>query len=290
MHILGKIFAWLIVLLAVAASVLTAGMLQVRNSWSKKVADLRVEAETNETQVSEKELRLRQLDQELARVMLGWNEYWSDVQVDVLDQQAGSIRAAVGSDRGIKQGQMLYVFQPNAAGDGQVFVGPFVVESARQDQAGLRPAWRFRPGEPESWKYGSGWRLRVAVPTAALSSFRDLEIAFTSSDEALDAKQRYLAAQEELKRIAQEHLNFRIGELHSNEELRAKQGELPDHVVDGLVVALEKEEEARNAVLVQVDTLRRQLKIAVEEYERLRSENERLAQQLGSPSPATAGR
>ncbi|NOX55253.1 MAG: hypothetical protein GXP27_12615 [Planctomycetes bacterium] len=279
MHIIGKVCAWLIVILAGVAITLTALMAQVRNSWAKKTADLKAQCETSQQELAEKQQRLRELEKELARITLDWNEYWSNVQVDILDPKRGMIRAAVGPDRGIKQGQTLYAFQPAADGKGTVFVGPFVVDTARQGQCGLRPAWRFRPGEPEKWRYGPGWRFRAAIPTATLAVFRDLEVAFALSDELLDAKQRYLAAQQQLKQSAQQHLNFRLAELHGTDQ------------TPGLVQALEEEEEARNELLVQVDLLRRRLKQTVARLEQLRAENQRLAQQLERTAlPTTAGR
>ncbi|HID21055.1 MAG TPA: hypothetical protein EYP14_01460 [Planctomycetaceae bacterium] len=279
MHIIGKVCAWLIVVLAAVAITLTGLMVQVRNSWAKKTADLKAEYETTQRDLADKQKRLRELEKELARVMLDWNEYWTNIQVDVLDPKAGSVRAAVGPDRGVKQGQTLYLFQPAAEGDGTVFLGPFVVETARQGQCGLRPAWRFRPGEPEKWRYGPGWRFRAAIPTATLAAFRDLEVAFALSDELLHAKQRYLAAQEQLKQSAQQHLNFRLAELHGTD------------AAPGLVQALEEEEEARNELLVQVDFLRRRLIQTVARLEQLRAANQRLTQQLERRTlPTTAGR
>ena len=279
MHIIGKVCAWLIVILAGVAIALTALMVQVRNSWARKTTELKAQYQADHQALAEKRQRLRELEKELARITLDWNQYWANVQVQKLDPKTGMLRAMIGPEQGIKQGQTLYAFQPTADGKGTVFVGPFVVETARQGQCGLRPAWRFRPGEPEQWRDGSGWRFRAAIPTATLAVFRDLEVAFALSDELLDAKKNYLAAQEQLKQSAQQHLNFRLAELHGTDQK------------PGLVQALDEEEEARNELLVQVDLLRRRLKQEVARLERLQAENHRLAQQLERPRvPATAGR
>ncbi len=76
MHVLGKVAAWLVVVLTIVAAVLTGEMVQVRNSWVKKATDLKAEYEKNEQELQTQRRKLRELEKQLARLMLDWNRVW----------------------------------------------------------------------------------------------------------------------------------------------------------------------------------------------------------------------
>lgn len=289
MHIMGKILAWVSAVLAVLAIVLSSRMTQVRNSWVKKADELRAKQLENRTQLEQKRDQLRGLLSELDRTNAGWDRFWP-TGMELVNPANGVMSTTVGSNFGIRDQQTLYVFQPDADRQGgYTFVGPMRVTGLREQQAILTPTWQLRPGEAQQWNYGAGWRLRSMIPSANFSRFNDLEVEATLSAERIQAEVENVATQDQLIAAAQEDLDGRLRELFGNPENAAYREQLPQYLVDGLVVAIRDEEEKRNALLVDVNMLRNQVFDTNQAYLKVQSQNLKLVESLPQPeSPTTA--
>ena len=79
MHISGKIVAWLIVLTAPAAIVLTAKLVKYRNDWSKEVVRYEQINATNAQHLADDRRKFSDLSHEWERVNLAWGIYWNKV-------------------------------------------------------------------------------------------------------------------------------------------------------------------------------------------------------------------
>jgi len=158
-------------------------------------------------------------------------------------------------------------------------------------RSAMKPDWRVRPGQtdkPNEW--AGNWRFRTLIPASSIGRFTNFEVAFLEVDERLDDRRRNLVKQKELQVGAEERLGQRMAELLGNQALAKQREELPVWMVDGLIATIQREEEARNALQVRVDRLRRQVDAAHKRYEQLQKENRDSVTRLpGSQPSPTAG-
>lgn len=275
MHRLGVVFIVLIVVGSLAAVALSAKLLSVRNSWAKSVADLRAKNEQNAQEIAEKQRRLQQMRGELARTMLGWDKYWTDVDIGLANLDEGIVQSGnLGRNHGLgvperPEQPVVFLFRPTPESQ-FVFAGPFQAIEIRENQAAFQATWRVRSGEPQSWSSGS-WRVRSLVPSSRVDRFMELQGKLTLADELLAQKERNVSLQDQLIATAQRDLIFRTEELIGG-------GEQPGEA--GLLSAIEAEERERNAALAEVDRLRRELNTAVARRKSLIQQNLKLANQL----------
>lgn len=289
MHRLGTVFAYLSVIGFAAAVVLMGRTMQVRNSWVRKVAEVRAEAQKGEPEVQRRRKQLTKLTTELQATLLGWNRYWDGVMVVKGQAARGALVAQVGSNQGLRNQQTVYVFQPGAAGGEIEYVGAFRITQLEENRAALMPTWRLLEGEDLTWRYGQGWRIWESIPPSARQMFSDLDVNFVLATERNLALQSDKQMQEQLKQQAEQQLAQRMAELVGGAQLPPDvANDLPEHLKVGLVNAIQSAEDARNEALLRVDKLRRQLKRTVERYEKLRSENLALASQLAGSVPSAA--
>lgn len=299
MHWSGKVFMWLVVLGTIASTVLTSKMLQVRNSWTKKFEDLNGNGtpekigayEQNAIDIEKKTQKRNQLRDELVRVERGWGRYWNNVTAEPspLKPEALAFRE-IGTNQGFVVGHVVYVFQPNPGG-GYSFVGPYEVGDATEESLlVVVPAWRPRVNAPTEMHYGANWRIRQMILHANKARFSDLTVELALKDELLLAKQQNVVTQNQMVSIAQEHLQLRQRELNGDPNNKELEGKIPQHLIDGLVQAIQDTEEDRNAVLADVDDLRRRLHRTYQNYLAIRDDNKELANTQSAPaSLVTAG-
>ena len=293
MHVLGKVFTWMIVVLALVAMVLTAKMHGVRNSYHEQVEDLKEQNERNATALAQRRRDLQDLRGELHRTLLGWDRYWNNVEAGKLRPMEGTISTEnLGTDQGLglpkrpnpqdPEPPVVHAFRPTDDGS-YVYVGPFQTTSTlRENVAVLKSAWGVRGQEADSWNKAGTWRFWALVPSPYTTRFSDLQKQLTVADESLLSAGKNLDLQNQLAAAAGRDLKFRLGQL-----LRApnvQPGEKDPEL--GLIKAIEYEVEERDERLMEVDQLRRELKDATETRDELNQENNRLADSLPKPKPA----
>lgn len=283
MHLLGKIFAWMIVIAAFASVYLASRALAVRNSWTQKLETLKETDAKNTTLLAQKRKELEELQSKYTVVMAPWGEFWTEV--DTIPTAQGTLEAALGQADltfPADSDPLLYAFMSDGQG-GSRYMGEFRAATILQDRTAMVPTWKMRPDELQTWRPGP-WRYRTVIPAAAKADFGDLNAKFTVLDQRLDDRQANLTMQTQLVAAAQAQLAARQAELLG--DAAAPQGAaLPAEFTAGLLAATNQEHQQRDAALLEVDRLRRQLKQTYEEFQQLDQQNRGL---VGNAPPATA--
>ena len=301
MHALGKVFLALILLLAGASAVLTAKLVDIRQSYTNQIEQVEEAIVGDpekgviglESKLETQRQALLKARGELARTMLGWDRYWTDVPVQVQNaDEAEIIAEGLGSEQGVPADNpdlTLHAFAPvDEAGTEFVYVGPFrVVEVAANDSV-LRLDWAPFGEEVDQWR-DSNWRFRSMIPAADVKRFEDLRRELAVGQELLEARRANLQVQTQLAEAAEQQLEQRQKELLGDGQAKVIEG-APEYS-EGLLATLEEEEEARNRALAEVDRLRRELKAAEDHVQGLLDTNKALIRQLPTATaPATARR
>jgi chromosome segregation ATPase len=284
MHKSGVVFAWLVVVAAIAAVPLTAKVLAVRSSWQQAVEKNSAQIAKNEAEIEAKSEESADLRGQLTRIMLGWDRYW-DANVTV-NPQSGEIQVNIGGNQGLGSAQdnaaakpVIFAFQAAPGQPGGVsYVGVFRVQALEANRALLKKITPPEQGETAQWKNGT-WRLRALVPSNYITTLRTLRDQLVERKQQLKRKQDRIEDLNRLLASAQERLDARVSELIGSDN--APQGEnLPVELRKGLVAGLEEEEQERNQEFQETDQLRRDLLKVFQEQQKLIDEVTQLTRQL----------
>jgi hypothetical protein len=280
MHVLGHVFIWLIAAGALAATMLSAKTYDVRNSWIKKVDQLKQDVAKNEPEIAAREARLKALEDEVKRTTLGWGRPFVNVngqlgqnfQLTLDDPLLMGWLASLG--QAAQEAQVIYVFQPQPDGS-SLYVGSFQLAAAVAQgaaQAGFTPTWTPRNEDyvQQLVQNPNGpFRVRPQVPAHFPSQYSDIRGEMAVVDRQVKDKQADL--QEQLAREA----DAKAIRDRRNEQLQGP---------DGLVSQLKSAEDARNVELEEQDHWRRKVDDARQEVESLLKVSRDLEQQLDPPS------
>jgi len=275
MHILGKVFLGINLLLVIGALLLTSKLIGTRNYWMQQIGSAETTIEKNETSIAEKETELKQLRATLVQQRLAWDTMFvANARAD----QAGNVTVGIGPNDGfgvVPEGSpapIVHVFVP-AGANGSVYVGPYQITQAAGNQAQLAPMFRVFEGEPANWQQGA-WRLWQIIPSQAPSLIVELTNKIVQKQEAVASRQATLALQQKAVEQAQTHLASHQQELLGNPQAT----DVPEspEIKAGLVAALHDAETNRDESLADLDRLRREVDQAYDRLTRLVAENERL--------------
>jgi hypothetical protein len=282
MHWLGKTSAVLLVIAALACTVLTAKLISVRNSWTRKTQDFASKYETTAAKLQETRRQTDQLRDEVETGLREWGFTWNGIPTQVSGPAEGKLTVDIGTNHRVREQQVLHGFEMQADGS-VIYRGSFVVATAQADRSALNPTWRVRPEDVSTWQSGR-WRWRSLVPSAHEKRSMDQALSFMNAEETLNDRRSTLQIQEKLIREAQAQRKQRVAELVGGDELAQDPSLLPEFR-QGLVGTLAEVEEARNKVLLENDDLRRKVRQTRDAVERLQQQNEQLVQKLPQPQP-----
>lgn len=277
MHVLGHVFIWLIALGALAATVLTTKTYDVRNSWIKKVDQLKQDTAKNEPILAEKEARLRALQEELGRTILGWGRPFPNVDGQLnnnfqfTSQDPGLVNWLAALDQAQQASQVVYVFQPQPDGS-SLYIGSFQLGGAVQQggAALFNPTWTPRGEDFAAIQNPDGpFRVRPMVPAHFPSKYASIRGEMSITERFLADKQHDLAEQK-----------LREADAKAIRDQRNTQLQGPEGVVSQLKTA----EDARNVELDELDHWRRKNDDARQTIESLMKENRDMEQQLKQPA------
>ena len=277
MHTMGKVGVWLVVLAALAASVLTSKLIQVRDGWTKKNVTAKDQYRALVPKIAELQAQLSDLEGQKFRALDLWGNSSAPVQTTVQAQGALVINL------GIAEKTVIYGFevQPN---NSVIYRGDFTVTTANNAQAQLQPNWKVHADDAASWKSGM-WRWRNQLPSAYQQNFDKQLLLLGETEEALSDRRQSVAVQTELLAKSQEQLKLREAELVGGEQL-SKDPAVDVEFREGLVAGVEQVEEARNQVLTKVDGLRRTLRAVQGKVDELQKLNVELTNKLPQPQKA----
>jgi hypothetical protein len=277
MHPVGKVLAILVVFAAIGASVLTAKLVQVRNSWTAKsvasknkyLNDLQPKIESLETQITA-------LKSEIFRSRDLWGYVWNGVPTNVANPD-GTLQINIGTASGIRDKLLLHGFEIAADGT-SIYRGSFLAIEPQNGNATLKPNWRIAPEDVRTWQSGN-WRWRNMIPSGYQENIDRQLTAILKHEETLSDRRLTLAKQNELLAEANQQLKVREAELLGGAEL-GKAASVESEYRDGLVSAVTDVEEGRNEKLRQIDELRRTVRKIQADIERTRDENIELVRRL----------
>jgi hypothetical protein len=211
----------------------------------------------------------------------------------------GIVLNGVGPASGIRQDQVIHVFGPGAGG-GSNYIGPFKVNLVQAGRSGAVANWPLRKFETDNWNqtyiFGNECRVYGSVPTNAPETLLRYQQVLLAKDELLAAKTDLRDIRAKEVEIANEHLNYRIVELHGDPSLQADRGVLPDYMIDGQVKAIEALDEERNVTASEVDDLRHKLKLMYDEIRDIQNRNRQLvatlpqSNEVDGAAPLAAGK
>ena len=283
MHTSGKVLAFLVVLLAITASVLTAKLVQVRNSWTAKSVASKNKFNDISPKIVALQAQIDSLNNELFRSRELWGSFFFPVQTEVLNPNDGTVRVGVGSDNGVRDKFLMHGFE--TAEDGtSIYRGSFLPVDIQNNTASLKPNWRANPEEIRTWKPGN-WRWRNLVPPGYVDNFDKQLTTILKHEETLSDRVRTLKGQVKLLAEANAKLKLREAELVGGAELPKTESVNPEFR-DGLVAAMAAAEEDRNQTLLTIDKLRRDVRSVQADIEQMLSDNIELTIRLPQPGAA----
>ena len=278
MHTMGKVGVWLVVVAAVASTMLTSKLIQVRNGWTKKAYVAREEYRALVPKLAELQEQLDALEGDRFRALELWGNSSPPVQTTV--QAQGALVVDLGTNSGITEKKVIYGFEV-LPDNSVVYRGDFTVATARDVQSSLVPNWKVRNQDGATWQ-SSKWRWRNQLPSAYQQNFDKQILLLSQREDDLAVWRRSQEVQTKLVAQATEQLKLREAELIGGEQLSKNAADSVEHR-EGLVAAVEQEEESRNKVLTKVDDLRRNLRTVQREVDRLKALNLELTDKLPQP-------
>lgn len=277
MHILGQIFLWINLLGAAGACLLTAKLYDVRNSYLEQVEKLETDVAKQREILPQRKKEHQLAMDEYAQTIYGWGQTYPLVSVD--PNRFGNGQMAV-TNLGIgaypdlpdptlpadPSKMVVYAFAPIGQGQSR-YLGEFTPSDANGNfVASAEP----RPSDFANLQQITGpqWRLRTQVPDTYRTTFFDLRNELVLKGRQLKDDQRFAAEYTTQQQAAGVIRDRRLLELNG------------DATLTGLVSKLATVEDARNAELVTLDGLRRQIKRTTDRIDALVEENRELAKKL----------
>lgn len=279
MHWSGKVFAWLLIPLVLTATVLSAKLVKVRNSWTAKVEKTKKEYLAVAPKVEEAKLAY-------TRVIGDWQRAtqmgaFDIAQTTIQNANAGTLTVAIGSTKGVAQGKSLHGFEIRPDGSA-IYRGEFTAVTVREGESSLQPNWRLRPGDTDGWQPGN-WRWRLVIPSAYPNLFADMQQRLLQQDELFADRTQTLDIHEKLIMDAKAQLKLREAELVGGPELQ-QDAALDPEFRQGLVATLEALEEERNSELIAIDRLRRSVRQLNRSIQDTQAANRELVNKLPRPA------
>ena len=283
MHTMGKVGIWLVVVAAVAATMLTSKLIQVRNGWTKKASVAREEYRALVPKLAELQEQLDALEGDRFRALELWGN--SSPPVPTTVQAQGALVVDLGTNSGITEKKVVYGFEV-LPDNSVVYRGDFTVATARDVQSQLTPNWKVRNQDGATWQ-SSKWRWRNQLPSAYQQNFDKQILLLSQGEDDLAVWRRSQDVQTKLVAQSQEQLKLREAELVGGDQLSKNAADAVEHR-EGLVAAVEQVEESRNQVLTKVDDLRRKLRTVQTDVDRLKALNVELTDKLPQPEKVQA--
>ena len=284
MNVWGKVFAFLVVIAAVIASVFTAKLVQVRNSYTAKSLASKNKYEDLKPKIAALEAQIESLQNETFRSQQLW-QLWPvfvpSLQT-LVNPADGSVQINFGPNVAIRENLLLHGFEITGEGT-SIYRGSFIPVDIQNAGATLKPDWRVDPNDVRTWQSGN-WRWRNVIPPGYGENFDKQLTAILKLEETLNDRLRTLARQKEVLADAKAKLKLRESELVGGEELAKGGITVSAEYRDGLVAAVAQEVEERNQTLVKLDELRRKELAVQGDIDRLLQENVELTDRLPQPT------
>ncbi len=258
-----------IILAGIGGLLMSASMLRYEKSWAGSLAKVKTSNEENAVQLATQRRELAARKAEVSQATLGWDLVWPNVGVTI-DQRLGQLRLDIGTNNGVTTaGSALPVVHGfRQLGESYIYAGPFVAVSPPGPATmTVKPMWKPFPVaqgtderqwgiETAKWQNGQ-WRFRSQIPGGDKRRFEALAARASASVVRFFEIKKSVFKQDGLLKSAEEQARLRQNELLGSDDEDIELDPLRPELKNGLVRAIEDEEEARNATQLEVDALRR---------------------------------
>jgi hypothetical protein len=280
MHVSGKIAAWFVAVLIIVAIVFASKAFAIRDAWMDLAQKNEAAIKKNDEEIAGKTKLFLEQRGLLARTMIGWDREWPSVGGRL--EANGNIALQLGTNSGVQTDQVLFVFVPSPDGSASVYAGDFKITKVTDNSATGVPNSRRRAYDLKAAQFQNG-RVRTNVPNQYIARLGTLDQQLLSAEQAVAINKEELGRQAVLADQTEKLIATRLNELNGDKALEGQP--LPSVHILGLLTSIVSEEEARNAALIEADSLMRDLKRTRDRFEQIRKENR--AQVDALPQPAS---
>ncbi len=289
MHILNIICAWAIVLLSLFGFYEAAQLAKKRNAITETIVTEKNKRDKNIKDLASARItRAKEVD-ELNRLMADWGRQWN--AKGQTDPQQGAILLNIGGQQGLgaqeqatnRPQPIVYVFHVEQNGSSR-YLGEFTAAAEAQRTVLTLNGPRY-PSEMAKWPQEGAFRIRERIPAGQRAIFHDLVTNQTIADQGVINETAKLKIQDNHIAASQKTLDGRLAELNGDP---AAPQTADRELFSGLVETLRVEEAERNAVLKDVDTLRRQLSDYYARLERVLAENRQAVDSMSAGTETAA--
>ncbi|MEW4489306.1 hypothetical protein AB1L42_14585 [Thalassoglobus sp. JC818] len=263
MHLYGKIFLWMAVVILIPAILLTTMALDIRSKWQAEVKQRQEKLKTSEQQLAEMRLTVRNLEEELQQESHLWGEVWQAPGSRSLLLNDGIPRFdfGVGQNAGLgvgpdSQSPTVFAFVEPQPGESSRFLGEFEIGDLKAARSGGRLLRNPYPGEIQTWPQQGKVHLRQTLPGSWGSAIAQLESSIIIANSKLETMKINEEIASRQIQNSEESLDQRLAELNGDGNAAAGASE---EVLNGLVETLRKYDSERNSLLEKVQELRRKV-------------------------------
>lgn len=251
----------------------TPKLLVIHNEWNEQLREAK--RDVREKQIAETKIRLELMKaaNSLEAAVIGWDKMWQAQPGQVQARNDQLILTSIGRQQGLVPGQttdaagqnqsvppIIHAFYGGGE-SGTTYVGEFKATDIQPNQTVLTPV---HPAvDRANWDLNVPWRFRSIIPAALRARKDELHSLIVQTQNVIGVTNQNIQTQTELLQKAQAALDVRKAELlgDPNREAIAERPEFNE----GLLTVTEQVEEERNTLLLDVDSLRRSIKMAGEE-------------------------
>ena len=260
MHVLGKVFLGLTIVVAAADAYLATLLVAHRNHWQARIETKQADYVKVHADLLAARKAVHARETELARIQNTWGNQWTAAG-GVNNAGNGEMRVAVGAQAGLPSPgagapPLAYFLVDNGDGSSR-FLGEFQLVEVQPGQALGRLSRPPIGNDATTWPADAQIRVRETIPSAWRSAFIEFYEQYAVAEQKLDFERNQLQIQATQMADSQLLLDQRLAEL--NGDPNPPQGASQD-VVEGLVLTIRREETERNDALETLDALRHEYK------------------------------
>jgi len=282
MATIGKFCLALTVLGTAAVSLyLLPAVGKLQNDVAEKLQKSQADLEATRDRHRKASEELLRSSSRLAQLQAGRDKSWNI-------QQSGDTGVSVDGDRlavtglgtlqnlvmltdeeGQSAGPAVHAFKQLSEG-GMYYVGEFIAEQIDSNSCVLIPTWQFTEDEVNFWDDPSAsWRFRTLIPPDVRLRIDGLNASLQSLRVNYDRIDANVVRQEKALNAAEQQLEQRGVELVGRQGAKAVVNpDLPEFEI-GLTDATRDLEDRRNDLMLEIDRLRRLVKVEAERREEL---------------------
>ena len=221
MHTSGKVLAWVVAVGAGLAIYLSAQTLGIRNAWMTAAQNNEAAFLKNKETLVVKQRELDVKRMELARTMLGWERYWSDIDARI-DRQ-GVLTLALGTTAGINLNVNapsptpdVFVFAQNPDGSSR-YLGDYRFQRAQETSSTARPNWLLSSGDATPGQFKV--RVRTLIPNYLQSRLGAIDQQLVAANAALETNKAEMERQKQLTEQTEQLIAARLSEINGAPDL-----------------------------------------------------------------------